>query len=113
MARIYKLSENWLNSAGIALLFLSVVMIPSNRALGAGNNTCSQQVCNNGCKVTDDGLNCTGTGCTKAQGCSTSCPCAGCWPDMSHSHPCQCHCCGVTVNRCVNNNTNCPAGTCD
>ena len=29
MARIYKLSENWFTSAGIALLFLSVVMIPS------------------------------------------------------------------------------------
>jgi hypothetical protein len=112
MARIYKLSENWLISAGIALLFLSVVMIPSNRALGAGFVTCNQTNCNNSCQLNSERLGCTtgNTDCTK-QNCPSSCICRGCWP--SKTSPCQCHCCGTIYNFCVMNNTQCPPSTCD
>jgi hypothetical protein len=117
MARIYKLSEHWLISAGIALLFLSVAMVPSNRALGAGVVTCSQTSCNNGCTLNTEKNGCIlDGGCSKQQGCTTimGCACKGCWRDMFH--PCQCHCCQSISNYCVqdiNSNWICPHSTCD
>lgn len=76
MARIYNPLDNWLSSVGIALLVLSVVMVPTHGILAntdAFNIVCTNSNCNDGtCAVSNGGQgdHCTTVGCGLHLNCS-------------------------------------------
>ena len=108
MAPFYKSAETWLSSLGIALLALSLVLVPSGRARAddpCGESACTDgqicvdgtcvaltcvAACDTGCERDANG-NCTAnTNCRGATGCNV-CNCNICTSDNGTSS-CGCRC---------------------
>ena len=94
--RFFGAGDCWLCSLGIALLVLSVLLVPSSQALAddGGSGTLADicnATCNNGCTYT--GSQCShqvGTaGCNALPNCSVYCVCKLC---LNVDIPCGCKC---------------------
>jgi hypothetical protein len=122
MARLITTSRVWflkevescLSSMGIALLVVSVLLVPASGLRADEGDPpgdpapCDQATCDNGCKLNAAGSSCTGTrprgyDVCNSGGCA-SCPCLGCF--YGTGGICDCNCqlskgtCSTTTNKC-------------
>ncbi len=96
VARFFSAADCWLCSLGVALLVLSVLLVPTSRALAddGGSGTLVEicdKTCNNGC--TYNGVGCShqvgNQGCNALPNCSVYCACKLC---LNSQIPCGCKC---------------------
>jgi hypothetical protein len=110
MTRLLRTADHVLSPIGIALLVLSLALVPTNKSFaddGGGDGPLATACmgtdgCNNGsCAPIPNTNNCNQTGgCPNGGGCS-GCPCTGCWKDPgTNSQLCDCQCQTGQFNRC-------------
>jgi hypothetical protein len=102
MTRLLRTADQVMSAIGIAMLVLSLALVPINRSFaddgGGGYGPLFPQCagtdgCNNGsCALQQIGNNCTTGTCPNGGGCS-NCPCTQCWTNPNRRDlACDCMC---------------------